>query len=273
VDRQFGSTSTQLEPTQGRATFDHVSPGGEWISEDLGSPPLAGSSEIAGDTVIVTGSGDMTRIQIGDDDVVVNSLAGVLIAMIVVSVVSVLFITAEFRRGLIRTSLTASPRRGRVLVAKALVIAAVAFVVGLLAAGGSYVLARPAYAGNGFTAPAYPELPLHDPTVLRAVIGSALVLALVGVFGVSLGAILRRGAGAIALVLAVLVAPPILLGALPLDVALWIGRSTPIAGFAVQQTRERWDTAIGPWAGLGVLAGYAAVALAVAVWRLRRRDA
>jgi hypothetical protein len=73
--------------------------------------------------------------------------------------------------------------------------------------------------------------------------------------------------------MAAMVAPQILAGALPLDVALWIGRATPTAGFAIMQTRERWDTAISPWAGLGVLAGYALIALAIAVARLRGRDA
>ena len=47
-----------------------------------------------------------------------------------------MFMTAEYRRGLIRTTLAASPRRGRVLAAKALVVGAVAFVAGLLGAVG-----------------------------------------------------------------------------------------------------------------------------------------
>jgi ABC-type transport system involved in multi-copper enzyme maturation permease subunit len=228
---------------------------------------------VDGDTAAVTGSGDIAYQLWGDDDVVLNSLSGVLAFLLVVIVVSVLFITSEFRRGLIRTTFTASPRRGRVILAKALVIAPVTFIAGLVAAAGSYVFSRPQLAENGFAAPSYPVRPITDPTVLRAVVGAALMLALVAVLGVSLGAILRRGAAAIALLMAALVAPQILLGALPLDVALWIGRATPTAGFAVMQTRERWDTAISPWAGLGVLAGYALVALVIAIGRLRWRDA
>lgn len=46
------------------------------------------------------------------------------------------------------------------------------------------------------------------------------------------------------------------------------------AGFAIQQTRlDRLDVVISPWAGLGVLAAWTAVPLALACWRLRRRDA
>jgi ABC-type transport system involved in multi-copper enzyme maturation permease subunit len=56
-------------------------------------------------------------------------------------------------------------------------------------------------------------------------------------------------------------------------VTRWVQRLTPTAGLAIQQTRDRFDTAIGPWAGFGVLCAYAAVALGAAYWLLRRRDA
>jgi ABC-type transport system involved in multi-copper enzyme maturation permease subunit len=67
--------------------------------------------------------------------------------------------------------------------------------------------------------------------------------------------------------------PQILASGLPLSAALWLGRITPAAGFAIQQTVERYDSAISPWAGFGVLCAYTAAALAAAYWLLRRRDA
>jgi ABC-type transport system involved in multi-copper enzyme maturation permease subunit len=54
---------------------------------------------------------------------------------------------------------------------------------------------------------------------------------------------------------------------------LWLNRATPLAGLALQQTRDRFDNAIGPWGGFGVLCAWAAVALGLAYWQLRRRDA
>ncbi len=63
-------------------------------------------------------------------------LAGTFAGLIAVVVVAAMFITAEYRRGLIRTTLAASPRRGRVLAAKAIVIGAVTFAAGLAAAVG-----------------------------------------------------------------------------------------------------------------------------------------
>jgi hypothetical protein len=280
VERQFGSTRTGDVPTLGTAVFDNVSltpagPGpwrGEDIGEPLNPPQPTGTTETDG-TFSIAGSGSIARVQPGDDDVVVNSLSGVLIGLIVMVVVATLFVSSEFRRGLIRTTFLASPRRGLTLAAKAVVIMGVSFVAGLIASVGSYVLARPALAENGYTSPSYPVLPLSDPTVLRAILGSGLLLALAAALSLALGTLLRRSAAAITLMVLAFFVSGIVASALPLNASLWLGRVTPMAGLAIQQTRPRWDTAIAPWAGLGVLAAYAVVVLAVAVWRLRRRDA
>ena len=59
---------------------------------------------------------------------IAQTLTGVFAGLIAVVVVGAVFITAEYRRGLIRITLAASPRRGRVLAAKAVVVGAVTFV-------------------------------------------------------------------------------------------------------------------------------------------------
>ena len=68
-------------------------------------------------------------------------LLGTFAGLIAVAVVATMFMTAEYRRGLIRTTLAASPDRGRVLAAKAIVIGAVAFVAGLAATAGAVIVA------------------------------------------------------------------------------------------------------------------------------------
>lgn len=98
------------------------------------------------------------------------------------------------------------------------------------------------------------------------------MLALLALFSLGVGAILRRTAGAVVIVMALVVVPGILAAFLPLEVEKWVQRITPLAGLAVQQTRQRWDNWVDPWAGLGVLCGYAVVALGVAFWLIRRRD-
>jgi hypothetical protein len=160
-----------------------------------------------------------------------------------------------------------------VLAAKAVVLAAAVFVVGLVGALGALVAARPIQRRNGFVAPAYPDPSLADGPVLRAVVGTALFLAVLSLFALGVGAIVRRAAGAITLVIALVVVPSIIGAFLPITAELWLNRATPLAGLAIQQTRERFDNAIGPWAGFGVLCAWAAVALGVAFWQLRRRDA
>jgi hypothetical protein len=122
-------------------------------------------------------------------------------------------------------------------------------------------------------APGTPELSLTNLTVLRAVVGTAVVLALMAVLSLAVATIVRHTAVAIPLVILPLLVPSIVSNGLPLSVANWLNRLTPVAGFAVQQTITRYDTAIGPLVGLGVLAAYTAVALGGATMVLLRRDA
>jgi hypothetical protein len=135
-------------------------------------------------------------------------------------------------------------------------------------------LALPILRDNGYRPPAYPTPSLMDGPVLQAVVGTALVLAVLALIGLGLGMILRRSAGPITLVIAVVVVPSIVTGFLPLNVDKWFHRVSPLAGLAVQNTdTSRWDSYIGPWAGFGVLCAYAVAVLATAFWLLRRRDA
>jgi len=109
--------------------------------------------------------------------------------------------------------------------------------------------------------------------VARAVIGTALYLGVLAVLSLGIGAMLRRSARAIMLMVGITLAPAIIGSAIPnIDVEKWITRLTPVAGLAIQQTRPRFDTAISPWLGLSVLCAYAVAAMAAAVWLVRKRD-
>jgi hypothetical protein len=139
---------------------------------------------------------------------------------------------------------------------------------GLVAAFGAMLLAGPVQSSHGLAAPS-----LSNATVLRAVAGTAVLLAVIAVFSLAVAVIVRRSAPAITIVLLLLLVPQIVATGLPLSAARWLERLTPAAGFAIQQTVERFDRAIGPWTGLGVLCAYTAAALAGAAWSIRRRDA
>ena len=173
-----GSIEIGTVSATGRATFadvsvDDAAPGqpARWSNQDVGPPrpgknapdqdteaPRGGlqpslggpgsATEDAG-TFTVTGVGDLGRIGVGgieltpDTDLVRNSLIGVQIGLVAVVALSVLFVTSEYKTSLIRTTLVASPRRGRMLAAKALVLGATVFVTGLLASVAALYLSQP----------------------------------------------------------------------------------------------------------------------------------
>ncbi|TDC78999.1 ABC transporter permease subunit [Actinomadura sp. 7K507] len=275
VERQFGAESVSSEPADTTATFDHVSvspaqPGAVW--RDRGAPggpgdPGGHGRTQSGGTFTLSGYGDIGPNAFADD-LTRTILTGVLIGQTAIVALAVLFVTAEYRRGTLRTTFAASPRRGRVLAAKGIVVGAVSLAAGLAAAFGAMLLSGPLLRSNGVAPP-----PLWDATVLRAVLGTAALLGVIAVFAMAVAVIVRRSAPAITLVLLLLLVPQIMATGLPLSAARWLERLTPAAGFAVQQTVARYDQAIGPWAGFAVLCAYTAAALAAALYLVRRRDA
>jgi hypothetical protein len=279
--------------TVGTATFDGVSVDG--VSGDGSAPPWrnqdvsggtvdakpggpVGQMTETGGTYTVTGSGEIGPNP-RDDDVVQISLFGVLIGAMMVIPVGVLFMTSEYKRGMIRTTFTACPRRARVLAAKALVLGVVSFGIGLVACLFAFLVAQPLLRDGGFAPPAFPPPALTDPPVLRAMVLSAAFLAAIAMFGVGVGTMLRHTAGAVTTAIALLVLPIFVASAVPAGLAKWIMLLTPTGGLAAQRAKpptlaltEPWSM-IGPWAGLGVACAYAAGSLLVGAWLLRRRDA
>jgi ABC-2 type transport system permease protein len=205
-------------------------------------------------------------------DLTNNALAGIVPALLLSGVLGVLTMTSEYSSGLIRATLTAVPRRGLLLAAKAAVFGAVALAAGEAASFISF-FAGGAALRHGITAPA-----LGQPGVLRAVLLAGTGFCLVGLLGLGLGVIIRHSGAAIAvLVGSVYVVPP-LIGAVAHQVAAY----TPIFIIANSLSTTKPE-ACGPggpcpqflsaWAGLGVLALYAAAALGIGWWLFARRDA
>jgi ABC-type transport system involved in multi-copper enzyme maturation permease subunit len=288
-----GAQGVAMAPTVGRAVFDHVSvepsaPTAGWTYSKVGPTPRPGTpqprfgpggmTEIGGSFTVI-GDGDIAWYGIPSyarpdaRDIVSDSLQGVEIGLLAMVVLDVLAASGEYKTGMIRATLAAYPRRGRVLAAKALVVAGATFVAGLLASTGAYLVAQPILRHRGVRPPAYPSRSLVEAEVLRAVVGTAAVLALLAVLGLAAGMLLRRSSRAIPLVVAVVMVPQLVGPLLSLNADRWLNRLVPTAGLAIQQTTERFDTAIGPWGGLGVLAAYTAVTLTTALWSLHRRDA
>jgi ABC-2 type transport system permease protein len=209
-------------------------------------------------------------------DVTKLSLTGVEFGQAVVAILGVLTISSEYGTGMIRTTLTAMPRRPAVLAAKAAIVSGLVLAAGTIAVAGSLLAGRLILPGNGFTAArGFPLESLTHGPVLRAAAGSVLYLALIALLSLGIATVLRDSAVAIGVVLALLYLFPIV-AAVATD-PQWqrhleqVGPMT--AGLAIQATIGLRSLAISPWAGLGVLAAWAAGALLVGGLLLRMRDA
>jgi ABC-type transport system involved in multi-copper enzyme maturation permease subunit len=295
VTSGFGGSSSRGGPSLATGAFDHVSlsggqPDGRWAGQDIGaSGPVYSGRQVgfgqAGERFTVTGSGDIAPVVpgtgAGPSGTIEDHLAGVFAGLIAVVVIAALFVTAEYRRGLIRTTLAASPRRGRVLAAKAVVLGLAAFAAGLAASVIAVMVGVRLSRDQGQYV-----LPVTWATEVRVVVGTAALLAVTAVLAVAIGTILRRSAAAVAAVVVAIVLPYVLgvAQALPAGAAGWLLRVTPAAAFAIHQSIPHYAQVtaqytppaffpLSPWAGFGVLCGYAAAALALALYLLRRRDA
>ncbi|MET0908453.1 MAG: hypothetical protein ABWZ99_03210 [Ilumatobacteraceae bacterium] len=207
---------------------------------------------------------------LGDDDIVANTLVGVLVSVVVAAVIGATAIGREERSGMLATSYLATPRRHRVILAKAAVVAGTTFVIGVAASYASYLVARPIQRGQGYVAPAYPEPDLLSGPPVRAIVGTGLLIAVIGIYALGVTSIVRRTSIAIPVILGTVLLPGLLFTSDRLQ--QFAQRWTPFAGFAIQHTVERPDYHAGPWHGLGVNAAYAAVALAAGLVLTRRRD-
>ncbi len=310
--QQIGGTNSIGDQSQATATFDNVTldggdAGADWSGltidgEDTGgadqgsggnvgnspdrgvaaAPAIQQFSESDG-TITMTGSGDIAPAVAGPGgNTIERGLVGIFAGLVVVLVVATSFVTAEYRRGLIRTTFIATPRRGRVLAAKAVVIGAVTFVVGLIAALIAVVVITWVRRSQGGIV-----IPVSWQTELRVIGGTAALLALAAVFAVAVGTILRRSAVSLAVVILLTVLPYLLAVAsvLPAGPADWLLRITPAAGFAITQSTPEYpqvDAAylpsvgffpLPPLVGFGVLCGWTALALFLAHFFLQRRDA
>jgi ABC-type transport system involved in multi-copper enzyme maturation permease subunit len=292
----FGGSSLQTGPSQATAVFDSVSlrgnwPAASWTGGNIGNGRYSPGTGIggfhrAGPSFTVTGSGDIAPIVPGaaagvPTTTIEQPLSGIFVGLIAIVVVAAMFVTAEYRRGLIRVTFAASPRRGRALAAKAVVLGLVAFATGLAASVLAIWLGLPRLQNGGLVL-----LPVGLLTEARVIVGTAALVAVAAVLAVAIGAILRRSAAAVTAAIVVIVLPYLLaVSVLPPAAAAWVLRLTPAAGFAIQQSIPRYPQVasvysptggyypLPPWAGFAVLCGYAAVALGVALLLLRRRDA
>ncbi|NUR63001.1 MAG: ABC transporter permease subunit [Catenulispora sp.] len=193
------------------------------------------------------------------------------IGQIAAYVLGVMTISAEYSTGAIRSTLSAMPRRVEILVAKAILLAVVVFVVGLAAAFACF------YLGNIPLQAKHVGVKLSDPGVLRGVFGSALYVAGLSVFGLAMGFLLRHTAGAITIGLALIFIIGGLVQLIPGSIGRWLYKVMPgNAGAQVSQFGEmkrNADKNFAPWTGFTVFMLEVVVLLVIGAILFERRDA
>lgn len=197
------------------------------------------------------------------------SLAGVGLAQMIIGVLGVLVISGEHSTGMIRSSLTAVPKRLPVLWGKTIVLSAVTLAVMLVAVFAAFFASQAILAGKDM------DVALTGDGVLRAVAGAAVYLTGVGVLGIALGALLRHTAGAITTLFAVLLVVPGLIGLVLPD--SWVEKVVPYlpsnAGQSFTSAVDTGQGLLGPLTGFAVFAAYVVVLSGGAALALARRDA
>jgi hypothetical protein len=283
VPTGLGASVAEVRFTQATASFDNITLegplAGEWGGDAVGEMgrtdweryhQAPGFVESNG-TFTVTGSGDIGPIPTHGGYAVEDTLTGLAIGLIIIIAVAARFTTRQTR---------GNPLSGRVLAAKAVVVGAVAFLTGLVAAGVALPVGTAVVRANGGNV-----LPVPISTQLRVIIGVAGLVAATAILALTLAALLRRpGVATLATIAAIVV--PYVLAALPLlpdEVANWLLRLTPAAGFVVQQTTQEFPQVVAHyapsagyfplpgWAGFAILGAYTAALLGFAALQLRRR--
>jgi ABC-2 type transport system permease protein len=198
-------------------------------------------------------------------------------AALTVAVLGVLAISNEYSSGMIRATLSASPRRLRVLLSKLLVLITTTLVIGIIGIGLSWLIATPILRSTNNPSNFSFTVDFADPTQQRQILGAILYLVIIALMSFSLGAVLRATAGGIFSVVAILWVIPLILGIIVQvgDVA-WVqtlNKYLPSNAGGQIVSPQLQAGMLDAWPGIGVTALYAAVLFVVAAITIKRRDA
>ncbi|MDT4961485.1 MAG: type transport system permease protein [Pseudonocardiales bacterium] len=195
-----------------------------------------------------------------------TSLSGIGIAQLAIGVLGVLLLSGEYSTGMIRSSLTAVPRRLAVLWAKISVFAGVVGIVSIASAFGAFFL------GQSLLSSEHISVSITSPDALRMVFGAGVYMVLVGIIGMALGGLLRNTAAGISSLVAMFFVIPPVLGLLPSSIADRVGPYLPSNAGQAFWTHAT-GTHLSALAGFAVLCAWAAAAVAAAALRMKRADA
>lgn len=220
------------------------------------------AAELSGNTAPIKANGS-----VGGIDGISRSLIGGAVAQLAIGALGVLVVSSEFGTGMIRASLSAMPQRRRWVAAKLLVFGAVSLVVGQLLTLVSFGV------GQAILAPKHGGASLGDPAALRCVVATGIYISLVGLTGAAFGLIVRHTAGALSSLLGVLFVLPAIASALPSHLQNTVVRYLPETLGEQAATPHQLAHHFPAWGGIALMAGYAAVLIAIGTALVSHRDA
>jgi hypothetical protein len=204
-------------------------------------------------------------------DATATSLSGFFFAEIAIGVIGVIIMTSEYSSGSIRSSLLATPKRLVVLAAKSIVLFASTLVVGELCSFASF------FVGQSILAPVTGGATLSTPGSLRAIILGGVSLALLALFALGIGTVVRHTAGSITVYVCCTFVAFLIVLALPNSWSMHVFRYLPqILTSSMRSSHpgsDQFGTLFSPAAATVVLAGYALAALVGGAIVLVRNDA
>ena len=200
-----------------------------------------------------------------DPELMARAVANASGGNIVVLILGILVLTQEFRFGTATSSFLVTPKRGRVLVAKLIAVAAVGLVFALLSA-------LLAVAVSAVLIPIRDGVVNYDAQVLQVLLGAMLVMVLYGPIGIAVGALVKNQIAAVVGALAFTVIVEQLLIALLPDVGKWTPGGASGAVLQLGDLATTRGELLPVWGGVLVLLAYAAVLSAIAARLTLRRD-
>lgn len=234
---------------------------------------VAGSVAAGVGTAALFGNAAGTRYRDLDEDAqrafdpTFTSLRGRSMLQVTLGVLGALTMTSEYGADTIVPSLAAVPGRSRLFAAKALTTAGIALATGLATNTGAFLLGQEVLRRNGT-----PHDTLRSPGAVRAVLGGGLHSMASGLLGLGIGTLTRSSAGAISTIFGAELLVPGIAPGFPEPLAGILAKFWPTeAGARVLATRRDPDL-LGPWAGMGVMAGSAVAVLGTALAVFHRRD-
>jgi ABC-type transport system involved in multi-copper enzyme maturation permease subunit len=196
-----------------------------------------------------------------------TSLIGIFVGQFAIGILGALVMSAEYGTGTIRATLSASPKRPHVLLAKVIVFGSVALLVAEVVSFLAFFL------GQALLTSPVPHTSIGSPGALRAVVGCGIYIAVLGLFALGLATIIRHTAGAIAAFIGILLVLPLVIQALPQSLQMTTRKFLPDRIGVQMINHDSLYGAFSPWVGLLILCCYTAVLLGIGAVLLVRRDA